>query len=92
MCKGNIFWITYEKPVKWCWEPTLIQLHRVSKLNKFGILSLKFIVGINYIDTWRDVGCILTSHNINHTNWWDYILDKVYKMSDIRSFVANMYY
>ena len=28
MYRENRFWTTYNNPVKWYWEPTLIQLHR----------------------------------------------------------------
>ena len=35
---------------------------------------------------------MLTSSNVNHTNCFDYIWNEVEKMSDMRSFVANMWY
>ena len=42
-------------------------------LNQSGILSLKLIFDNKYIDTQREAGCALTSNNIKHTNWYDYI-------------------
>ena len=48
MCRRKRFWATYKKLVKRDWEPSLIQLHsQGSKLNQFGIPSLKFIFGNN---------------------------------------------
>ena len=49
-------------------------------MNQFGILSLKFIFRNNYIDRRPEVGLVLTSNNINHTNCCDYILDEVKKV------------
>ena len=52
-----------------------------SKLNQFGN---------NKIDRCRDVGFVLSLNNINHTNCFGYIWVEVEKMSNIRSFVANI--
>ena len=57
-----------------------------SKLNQFGIF---FFVN-NKIDRCRDVGFVLTLNNINHTNCFGYIWVEVEKMSNVRSFVANI--
>ena len=54
--------------------------HLRVKMNQFGILSLKFIFRNNYIDRRTEVGRVLTSSNINHTNCCDYILDEVKKV------------
>ena len=35
--------------------------------------------------------CVLTSNSINRTICCDYIWDEVQKMSDMRSFVGNVY-
>lgn len=40
----------------------------------------------------ENIGCMLTSSNRNHTNFWDYIWEETLKISDMGSFVANMYY
>ena len=34
--------------------------------------SVWFIFGVN---TWKEVGCMLTSNNINYTNCYDYTWD-----------------
>ena len=46
-------------------------------MNQLAILSLKFIFGNNYIDKWREAGCVLTSNDINHTNCCDFVWDEV---------------
>ena len=38
----------------------------------------------------KEVECVLTLNNVNHTNCSDFIWDEVEKMSDMRSLVANM--
>ena len=48
------------------------------KVASVNILSLKFIFGHNYIDTWREAG--LKSKGINHTNWCDCIKNVGYEV------------
>ena len=48
MFRVKRFWLTFKKIVKLDCEPTYIQLDRKgSKLNQFGMLSLKFNFGNN---------------------------------------------